>query len=851
MSRKLVLDTMKIGIKQLKKHYVPPSTAFGRAVSVGKSPLEELSLTESVIQHHQSPEIQFFRDLTFIERKLDKCEISFKNSLKPSTCPLFQEMQFYLDYLSNISASIKSKDLRLSKSIGRGLIGVERSFNKMVQRINHDKATISSLQKPQKTEVSVQTVQEKSEKVDEESEVLPELENFKQLVVGLKKIKMSRITGQLLELYESLCQMHTEIPELTAMPDPHTRDTSPEAIMLMHLNVIKNHVFHILSDPKPEPIRTSLEKSTQAEFIVSQIPEVRVLEKSIYSKDQEILKIKEKIGNFEEERFGLQDKIKKMQNFYKEVEKQQYEHEIETVHLKGKFQHSEVVIVAQEKRILWFDGKLVKKTEKLVRAKLRIDELKKIIVKKQKDMSKLQDELWDSKISWKICEEKLIDIESAWERKTGRRYEYKTIDVGVLISKYGIVKEEFEDSKEKSLMNERDSSVSDNAPPDAEEFEELIRESKEKMKEPGRVPANFKPKGPDFNKMFENFGKTEEIQGKTEDIRGKNSKKTTKNLGFEESGEELGSFKETRSNQIRKGAKKITMNSMIKDQNSSSSSLSEELIKKEDQGSHRPSLIQNKAHRNSKVKSRNKSQHAEISEQPESRISSSINPSTFHSFSTKLESSDTVKTAQTRVFSSTVQVTETFFPSKNNKKTSSVRVQELVRLEKKLTIDLERKEREFVTTFLNDQGSLFCQYKNLKNELERIRKELNIHLLSTGVQCNLLEGDKLEVVAEGGNKQKKQGKNAEWGIEGEKDPLEGIEGDEDARMLLESVFENDKALKGLSLTDKLQIVKSLKGHKKEKCKEMCPHLLRVLKIKWKSKGALYPIRNILMKSVDF
>lgn len=844
---------MKIGIKQLKKHYVPPSTAFGRASSVGKSPKEELSLTEGLTQHHQSPEINFFRDLTFIERKLDKCEISFKNSLRPSNCPLFQEMQFYLDYLSNISASIRSKDSRLSKSIGRGLIGVERSFKKMIQKIDSDQGVISSLQKPQKTDVSLQTTQEKSEENKEESEILPEIENFKQLVVGLKRIKVSRITGQLLELYESLCQMHTDIPELTAMPDTHIQDTSPEAIMLMHLNVIKSHVFHILSDSKSEPTKSSIEKSTQAEFIVSQIPEVRVLEKSVFSKDQEIVKIKEKIENFENEKFVLQDKIKKMQNFYKEVEKQQYEHEIETVQLKSKFQHSEVVIVAQEKRLQWIDGKLVKKTEKLVRAKLRIDELKKIIVKRQKDMNKLQDELWDAKINWKICEEKLIDIENAWERKTGRRFDYKTIDVGMLISKYGIVKEDFEDSKEKVLLNDTDSSVSDNEPPDAEEFEELIRESKQKMKEGVKIPANFKPKMPDFNKIFENHGKTEEIRDKSDEVQRKNTKKITKNFGFEENLEEADervNENEFQVNKTRKGSKKVTQKSLNKDQNSSSSSLSELTIKEEQastfKSSHRASLKPNKTKRNSKIKTRNISQNAEITEESEPSISSLINPSAFQSFTTKLQSSDTVKittkTAQTRVFSSTLQVTENF-PSK---KTSNVRVQELVRLEKKLTIDLERKEKEFVNTFVNEQGNLFCQYKNLKNELERIRKELNIQILSTGVQCNLLEGEKLELLVEG-----IKGKNGECGIECAKNPLEVLEGDEDARLLLESVFENEKALNGLSLSDKLQIVKSLKGHKKEKCKEMCPHLLRVLKIKWKSKGALYPLRNILIKSVDF
>lgn len=853
---------MKIGMKQLKKHYIPPQTSFGRASSIAKSPKEDLNQTESFNLHHQSPEFQFIRDLTFLERKLDKCEISVKNNLMPKNCGFIQEMQFYLDYLGNVCASFKFKDSRLSKSIIRGLIGVEKTFKKMVQKLNDDQVLISSLQKPQRCDGFMQTVQECEGSGKKNEEVLPEMESFKQLAAVFKRIRVNRVTERLLELYESLCQMQTDVPELTDMPDPNLQDTSPDTIMSMHLKVIKNHVYHILTESKSEVAKITSDKSCQAEFIISQIPEVRVLEKSVYNKEQEIIKIKEKIESFANEKFILEDRMKKMQNFYNEVEKKQNESEIESFQLKTKFQHSEVVIIAQDKRIKWFDGKLMKKTEKLVRAKLRIDELKKIIVKKQQVMSKLQEELFDTRISWKICEEKLIDIEHAWERKTGRRYEYKTIDVDILISKYGIEKGDAEDSNEKMVLDDSDSSVSDNIPPDAEEFDEMIKENLRGMKETPNLPPHLIKKKNEFSKIFagsrevfENSGEIFENSGKKEES-GKNFlKKVTKKFEYvenEEDSESSGEPHQAKVQKTRQRLKHSTKKSSKKELDSFDNSLSKESIKEEFistiQSSHRSSIKPSKGHRNSNIKYRNMSQNVEISDQDLDNMKDSAHPPSIQSYSTKVESSNivkiTTKTAKTRVFSSTLQVTETFPSNKAN----NSKVQELFKLQKKLTIDLEKKEKEFVNTFVNEQTNLFCQYKNLKNELEKVRKELNIEILSTGIQCCLLD-DNREIFAGCVKRGKNSGQGV--GVEAGKDPFEEIKDDEDAKVLLGTVFDNNKALQGLSLSDKMQIVKSLKGHKLDKCKEMCPHLLRVLKIKWKSKGALYPIRNIMMKSVDF
>ena len=72
----------------------------------------------------------------------------------------------------------------------------------------------------------------------------------------------------------------------------------------------------------------------------------------------------------------------------------------------------------------------------------------------------------------------------------------------------------------------------------------------------------------------------------------------------------------------------------------------------------------------------------------------------------------------------------------------------------------------------------------------------------------------------------------------------------DNKELLLNVFENEEQIALLSVKEKIEIARSLKGHKKENCKQMCPHLLRVMRIRWKSKGVPYPIKKLLFKSID-
>jgi hypothetical protein len=855
---------MKTGLAN--KTYQPPRTAFGRTRSVDKSAKEDLAFTESLSPYPQNHEIG--REVNHLEHKLDKAEISLRNSFPRDKISREQEIRCYFEFLNGIAGVVKKKDQKLSKSLFRGLIALEKCLEKIVSGFRKDLKNLV-VHKPNVSDFFTQTEEEpKKEKMD--NELLPELENIKKLAEGLKKIKLSRIAGQLFELYESLSKMQTDIPEPTLMPDREIENTSPDMIMSMHLNVIKNHVFHILTGSKPEPSEKPVDKETQCET-PPKPPELKILEKTVFEKEKELLKTKERAEKSSIQHKVLEEKMKSMEKYYKEIEKKQNETEIESARFRGRFQHSEVVIVAQEKRIQWFDGKLLKKTEKLVQAKLRIDELKKIIVKKQKVMNKLQDELFDTKISWKVCEEKLFDIQKAWEHKTGRQFQHKEVDLEIIIAKHAIAKEDLSDKNEEMIINERESSVSENEPPDAEEFQEIINQKNFDF--PVLDKKDFKKNN------FETFWESKKdmvLENSKKDVFLENSKKDP---GIENKNQQT-------SEKKRKITKKI-IESFVSDppESSQESEDSSEILQN-------PNLSHKKPFKKSSKKGKilRKGKETETGDIFESQVSwiedsesfepdsilsfagvslknpvqksypaqTSFNPShlnqslqdplqsppkkSFFTNSSNFSPSSESNTKVSLKFNSG-QVSYSFKSRETRSKPFESKVKELQHLEKKLTKDFNKKEQEFIKSLINDQPDLFSQYKNLKEKLENIRKELNIYVLSTGVQCSLIEN-----VPE-----LKKNIQGQLGLSdfanSARNPFEELR-EEDEKELLARVFENEKGIFGLSLKDKALIVKSVKGHKKEQCREMCPHLLRVLKIKWRCRGTLYPVRNILMKSED-
>ena len=831
---------MKTTPFQVKKQYLPPRTAFGRTRSVDKSNKAEAILHESQSPSFQNSDLAMYRELTIIERKLDKSEISFRKQFPQDVSSIELEAQFYFDYLNSISNLAKRKDPRLGVALLRGTIALDKLFEKLFNFNIKQLALASAKARPKLTDCAIQTLEE-AKQIKPLKESLPELENLKQLSEKLKQIKVSRVVNQLLDLYESLSNMQTDIPEPTLMPDQNIEDTNPEAIMSMHLNVIKNHVFHIINGSKPDISQGTLDKSCQVELILQNIPEVRVLEKTVYEKDQELVKVKQKAETSSIQNKILEDKFKRMERFYEEIEKKQNQTEFESIQLKGKFQHSEIVIVAQEKRIKWFDGKLLKKTEKLVRAKLRIDELKKIIVNKQQKMNKLQDELYETKISWKICEEKLFDLEKAWEHKTGRQFQHKEVDLKLIIAKHSIIKEDLIDQKEHLIIDDEESSVSDNIPPDVEEFKELINKKTFEFKPNNNQSSPESPSSPAMpnqtNKkiqqksLFENV--FNELQAKPPDSDSDPDSDESSELEAQDQG-----FKVPVN---KKKTQPRPSNTKPSDPTAglyNSNEINEdwEVAAEDPESILNPFLKQNPK----------KSLPVQTSISPH-RFSQNIlhpgnKPSKSFFQSNPSESPNKSYTIQ----QTTTKLSSSFESSEfRSVSTSNSKVQELIKLEKKLTIEFNNKEKEFISSLINSQPDLFGQYKNLKDQLEKIRKELNIYVLSTGIQCNLISStleirktsnpSVLNTLSDFANSAR--------------NPLEEIK-DEDEVELLNKVFDNEKVLQSISLKDKIQIVKSLKGHKRQQCREMCPHLLRVLKIKWRCRGILYPVRNILMKSLD-
>ena len=347
---------MKTNFPNFKQTLSSPLSANHRTRSVNKTPSE--SKNEAPIESQNSKKFSFtkhdlclYKELNIIEKKLDSKEIEFKNFYY-SENSYHIEVKNYLDYLNEIVLCLRSKDSKLSKIISRGVVGCEKALKKSNFKPNFET--------PKKT-LSILTIKQDSFSQTEPENIpefnlrfcsTPELESIKQLSGTLKKIKVSRITGQLCDLYESLNKMYTDIPELSESPEPQDLEYSnPNRIMNIHLNAMRKNLGNLINNTKLDFNKKTCDKGSQNDILISSLPEVKALENLVHEKEFEVAKIKKKFEAAASEKKALEENILKINNFYSEVGKQHSQVEIDAIQLKNKNLKSETIITAQEKKI--------------------------------------------------------------------------------------------------------------------------------------------------------------------------------------------------------------------------------------------------------------------------------------------------------------------------------------------------------------------------------------------------------------------------------------------------------------------------------------------------------------------
>jgi hypothetical protein len=865
------------GFPNLRQVLSTPMSANSRTRSVNKTSTEfkydiPMSLdlqNSSVSTSPTKTDFSLYRDIILIEKKLDAKEIELKNLSSYENFSLECDFRYYLEYLNEICLCIRQKDAKLTKSLLRGIVGCERILKKISLRQPEISLKVSPV-KLIKTDNFSQTDNEPILDKPLRFCSTPELESIKQLQGTLKKIKVSRITRQLCDLYDSLSQMYTDIPEPTQSPEPEdTEYANPKRIMHLHLNVIKKNINNLLSSTKNELNKKFQEKSCQDDFPSSSTVQVKTLETMLREKESEVTKYKKKYESTSSEKKELEEKMTKINNFYNEVSKQHNQIEIEAVKLKTQNQSSEVLIAALEKNNKFIHDKLDGKTSKLVKAKVRIKELKDMIVRKQQKLYKLQDDLYNVNISWRIAEEKLFEIEKTWERKMGSKFEHRSIDVELLTSRYMIKKDQLDDENDIVLVEENESDVSDNESPEIEALE-IIKKSKPSLSSPNhpkphrntsKSPASPSPIVPQPKVLSNNSSQINYTINVQDDnhIQTVNATEQEDNDYTNQEDEEESEYYENTDQDLDSESHKLTQKKKTQKK------MIKKPEKKNELNPKNSSLTSNK-NKSFKV-SRNIKDEIEQYDDLDFPSHTQLDSNLI----TKKPKIPAGKFSEKTSFKKEGGVLrQTFTPNSEYKleRTSGPKLkshpeyqlnndeslQKLIKLEQDLSSEVKSSEKLLLSYLSSEEFLSYEKYKQLTAELADTRKLLNVYLYTKSVQCMFNEAERFSSLTQKSSYNQTpdfQSKISDAAYFKSKiDPLQSLKSDPDNMVVLKTVFESETQIDGLSLKEKLEIVKSLKGHKSSRCGELCPHLLRVMRIKWKSKGVPYPIKNILIKSVE-
>ncbi|CAG9335073.1 unnamed protein product [Blepharisma stoltei] len=394
----------------------------------------------NVIKYKRNSNAFCDNELDHYDKDLDEFEIGLENTYQSSFLKINGEWEKYQKYLENISICAIQKDSKLGNCIIRGIIGLTKTFKKLSKNINEGPLEAKS------TNYKEKSSQTEKEKVPEPRFCSsPELESLKELQSKLKNIRFSRITGQLCDLYDSLCQMHTDIPSPTDTPDLIKFD-SEEAAKELEKDVEELRNELTIKLVKKKVIKKTLDKECQVERIQKNTHREELLENILGEKELDLFKLKHKCEELLEERKKWQDKLEEHKNKSNEDENaSQNEQEIEK--LKEKIHELEYELRGQNINVDILKEKYERARSNFERIKKENGKLKEKLIGKRRKLQEIRENLFQTNVLWRIAEEKTKQIEYAWKVKYGSDFVYGEIDTNEIIKRYNLTKDQESDSE--------------------------------------------------------------------------------------------------------------------------------------------------------------------------------------------------------------------------------------------------------------------------------------------------------------------------------------------------------------------------------------------------------------------
>ena len=393
------------------------------------------------------------KELKSLEQELDSHEINML--AKSLSCE--QVFKVYMNFLDSISNVMKFKDEKLSKLMIRGLAGCEKSFFKgLAQQKPEISLNIPQvIVKTQTQDKSMQASLVPEFKENTEADYL----NLKNLPKSLKNIKLSRISYQLAELYETLNRLHTDIPQPTPICDFEPMDIIEDKKgVSLKLTIIRENLNKFIEKKTENKKKLGISKITQTEG-ETKTQLVTVLETMNNEKEISMMRLKSMVDNLEGQNGKLQENLLRASGMWAEMERKNGVYEMELTKIKSSLVEYQDKYPALEKKHRALETGFTTCSSENKKLKKLVKNLTNLLKKKQKDLQDLLDQLYNTQIIWKIAEKKLKNIEKSWESSNGNPFEYKDININNIINKNGfkkIVLKDIENEIQESVQGEID-----------------------------------------------------------------------------------------------------------------------------------------------------------------------------------------------------------------------------------------------------------------------------------------------------------------------------------------------------------------------------------------------------------
>ena len=343
------------------------------------------SLEFSKFSKHNKINIDSYvsKEISKLEKELDTSEINMYGA----TINCEQEFRIYKLFLEKVSMLAGKKDSKLGNILIRGLTGCEKAFKKLNIQIRAEMPKKPDKQNNLKKEAFTQTI------FIEQPEILPENSNsleidaFKSLSGAFKNIKVSRISNQLVNLYNSLNEINTDIPSPSESPELEMPEfkLSPKTAKVQ-LTFIRQNIGKILKGTEVKKL--GIPKEVQTDFDRKRKTLV-ALENMNEEKELDIFKLRSKFSSLKHQKEKLEESLLRSNNMCSEFERKIAANDMELTHLR----HDNSGLLEKVKE---YEENAQKYQSEIDEADKKIEYFKEIIRKLKQSMRKKGAELQQS-----------------------------------------------------------------------------------------------------------------------------------------------------------------------------------------------------------------------------------------------------------------------------------------------------------------------------------------------------------------------------------------------------------------------------------------------------------------------